>query len=99
MARRLKKSVARRAHGPWGRRIFRGAESWGGYVLSILLEESSEKLRRIILLHFGTSVSLWEKSQTPHVHDFGISGRVHDSPNHFFYFWRHQDTLKQQENH
>ena len=29
-----------------------------------------------------------------HFHDFGISGRVHDSQNQLFsFFWKHQDTL------
>ena len=40
------------------------------------------------------SISLWERPKTPHVHDFGISGRVHDSQNKVLLLWRRQDTLK-----
>ena len=63
--------------------------------MSILLEESPENLRRIILLHFGALVSLWEKSQTPHVHDFGISRRVHDSQNQLYLSLETPGYLKQ----
>ena len=38
------------------------------------------------------SISFWENPKTPHLHDFGISGRDHDSQNHFLYLWLHQDT-------
>ena len=30
------------------------------------------------------SISVLENTQTPHFHDFGISGRVHDSQNELF---------------
>ena len=65
------------------------------------------KLHRIMLLHFGLvafRLSSWEKPNNPHVHDFGISGRVHDSknqqyvslatPGHSKQFHKHSDVFK-----
>ena len=55
------------------------------YILNII-KRIARKLCIIILLYFRTShfsISLWENPNTPHFHDFGISGRVHDSRNQY----------------
>ena len=73
---------------------------WVIFVVNII-KRIAQKLRRIILLHFGTSnfsISFWENSQTHHFHDFGICGRVYDSQNQLLCFGRHQDTPNSSNN-
>ena len=44
-----------------------------------LWKRYGQKLRNIIPVHFG----LMGETETPHLYDFGILGRVHESPNQY----------------
>ena len=70
---------------------------WGLGVISIvdIIERIAQKLRIIILLHFGLGTFRIHFGKTQQVimfMVFGLSGRVYDSQNQFIHLWRHQDT-------
>ena len=60
-----------------------------GHFIVNIIKRIAQRLRRIILLHFGTSNLylgfVFGKPENHHFHDFRNSGRAHDSPNQYYF--------------